>query len=51
MRDDAYQTHDTFVTQAGPTWLWQWMKSKGVRVSFNDYPDPPTWVSDLYSKR
>ena len=51
MHDDAYQTHDTFVTRAGPTWLWRWMKSKGMNVSFKDDPDPPTWVVDLYSKR
>jgi peptidoglycan/xylan/chitin deacetylase (PgdA/CDA1 family) len=51
MNDDAYQTRDTFVTRAGPTWLWRWMKSKGMSVSFKDDPDPPTWVSDLYSKR
>jgi peptidoglycan/xylan/chitin deacetylase (PgdA/CDA1 family) len=51
MNDDAYKTRDTFVTREGPTWLWRWMKSKGMSVSFKDDPDPPTWVSDLYSKR
>jgi hypothetical protein len=51
MRDDAYQTRDTFVTRAGPTWLWRWMKSKGMNVSFKDDPELPSWVSELYSKR
>jgi len=51
MNDDAYKTQDTFVTRAGPTWLWRWMKSKGMNVSFKDDPDPPAWVSELYSKR
>jgi peptidoglycan/xylan/chitin deacetylase (PgdA/CDA1 family) len=50
MSDDAYQTHDTLVTKAGPTWLWRWMKSKGMKVSFNADPEPPAWVSDMYSK-
>ena len=51
MSDEAYQTPDTFVTRAGPTWLWRWMKSKGMSVSFKDDPELSSWVSDLYSKR
>jgi hypothetical protein len=51
MTDDAYRTPDTFVTRWGTTWLWRWMKSKGMSVNFKDDPDPPAWVSDLYSKR
>jgi peptidoglycan/xylan/chitin deacetylase (PgdA/CDA1 family) len=50
MADDAYRTHDV-VTRAGPTWLWRWMKSKGMNLNFRDEPDPPAWVSDLYAKR
>jgi peptidoglycan/xylan/chitin deacetylase (PgdA/CDA1 family) len=50
MADPAYQTPDTFVTKFGPTWLWRWTKSKGVKVSFKDDPEPPTWVAELYSK-
>jgi peptidoglycan/xylan/chitin deacetylase (PgdA/CDA1 family) len=50
MADDAYGTHDV-VTRAGPTWLWRWMKSKGLNLDFKAEPDPPAWVSDLYSKR
>jgi peptidoglycan/xylan/chitin deacetylase (PgdA/CDA1 family) len=48
MADAAYQTKDTYVTKAGPSWLWRWMKSKGMNVSFKDDPDPPKWVMDLY---
>jgi len=51
MRDEAYQTRDTFVTRWGNTWLWRWMKSQGMSISFKDDPDPPTWVTELYSKR
>ncbi|MBS1811760.1 MAG: polysaccharide deacetylase family protein [Acidobacteria bacterium] len=48
MRDAAYQTKDTNVSRNGPTWLWRWMKSKGMNVSFRDDPEPPQWVMELY---
>lgn len=48
MADPAYQTKDTQVYDRGPTWLWRWMKSKGMNVSFKDDPEPPGWVLDLY---
>lgn len=48
MQDEAYQTTDTLVSRNGPTWLWRWMRSKGMRVSFAEEPEPPVWVSDLY---
>jgi peptidoglycan/xylan/chitin deacetylase (PgdA/CDA1 family) len=51
MADPAYQTKDTFVTKSGPTWLWRWMKSKGMNVDFAGDPEPPQWVMDLYNKR
>lgn len=51
MADSAYQTKDTFVTNSGPTWLWRWMKSKGMNVDFSADPEPPKWVMDLYNKR
>ena len=50
MSDPAYQTKDTYVTKDGPNWLWRWMKSKGMQVSFKDDPEPPTWVTDLFEK-
>jgi peptidoglycan/xylan/chitin deacetylase (PgdA/CDA1 family) len=50
MADDAYRTPDV-VTRAGPTWLWRWMKNKGMNVNFKGEPDPPAWVSDLYAGR
>jgi peptidoglycan/xylan/chitin deacetylase (PgdA/CDA1 family) len=49
--DPAYQTRDTTVSKNGPTWLWRWMKSLGMNVSFAGDPEPPQWVTDLYSKR
>jgi peptidoglycan/xylan/chitin deacetylase (PgdA/CDA1 family) len=51
MTDPAYQTKDTWVGNTGPTWLWRWMKSKGMNVSFAADPDPPKWVMDLYNAR
>jgi len=51
MNDEAYRTRDTLVTRAGPTWLWRWMKSKGMSVSFKDDPEPPAWVSEMYARR
>ena len=48
MADAAYQTKDTYVTKTGPSWLWRWMKSKGMNISFKGDPDPPKWVMDLY---
>jgi peptidoglycan/xylan/chitin deacetylase (PgdA/CDA1 family) len=50
MADPAYQTKDTFVTTFGPTWLWRWMKSRGMAVSFRADPEPPDWVLDLYNR-
>jgi hypothetical protein len=50
MADPAYQTKDTYVSKGGPSWLWRWMKSKGMDVSFNGDPDPPKWILDSYYK-
>jgi peptidoglycan/xylan/chitin deacetylase (PgdA/CDA1 family) len=51
MSDPAYQTKDTHVGTHGPTWLWRWMRSKGMEVSFKDDPEPPKWVMDLYRQK
>jgi peptidoglycan/xylan/chitin deacetylase (PgdA/CDA1 family) len=50
MADPAYQTKDTLVSKSGPTWLFRWMKSKGMDVDFSADPDPPKWVMDLYNQ-
>jgi peptidoglycan/xylan/chitin deacetylase (PgdA/CDA1 family) len=50
MADPAYKTADTLVTPNGPTWLWRWMKSLGLDVSFRGDPEPPDWVMDLYNR-
>ncbi len=50
MRDPAYQTKDVNVSRNGPTWLWRWMKSKGMNVSFKDDPEPPSWVMELFQQ-
>jgi peptidoglycan/xylan/chitin deacetylase (PgdA/CDA1 family) len=44
MSDPAYHTKDTLVTKGGPSWLWRWMKSLGMNVSFAGDPEPPQWV-------
>jgi peptidoglycan/xylan/chitin deacetylase (PgdA/CDA1 family) len=51
MSDPIYQTKDTYVGKYGPTWLWRWMKSKGMEVSFKDDPEPPEWVMELFKRR
>ena len=51
MADPAYQTKVTYVTKFGPTWLFRWMKSKGMDVDFGADPDPPKWVMDLYNAK
>jgi peptidoglycan/xylan/chitin deacetylase (PgdA/CDA1 family) len=50
MSDPAYETKDKYVGKTGPTWLWRWMKSKGMNVSFKDDPEPPQWVTELSNK-
>ena len=51
MADPAYQTKVTYVTKFGPTWLFRWMKSKGMDVDFGADADPPKWVMDLYNAK
>lgn len=51
MNDPAYQTKDTEVAKFGPTWLWRWMKSLEMNVSFKDDPEPPQWMMDLYKRK
>jgi peptidoglycan/xylan/chitin deacetylase (PgdA/CDA1 family) len=50
MRDPAYQTPITQVFDRGPTWLWRWTQSKGLKLSFKDDPEPPGWVMELYQQ-
>lgn len=50
MSDPAYQTKDTYVGKHGPTWLWRWVGSKGLKISGKDDPEPPEWVMDLYRR-
>jgi peptidoglycan/xylan/chitin deacetylase (PgdA/CDA1 family) len=51
MIEPAYQTPDRCVSKSGPTWLWRWAYSKGMKLDFKDDPDPPSWVLDLYRQR
>jgi hypothetical protein len=38
------------VSDYGPTWLWRWMKSLGMNVSFATDPDVPAWVTELFKR-
>jgi peptidoglycan/xylan/chitin deacetylase (PgdA/CDA1 family) len=51
MIEPVYKTPDKCVTRGGPTWLWRWAYSKGMKLDFKDDPDPPAWVMDLYQQR
>ncbi|MGH8084476.1 MAG: polysaccharide deacetylase family protein [Lysobacter sp.] len=48
MADAAYRTRDDLVTAFGPTWLWRWTKSRGMKISFRGDPEPPAWVTELH---
>jgi peptidoglycan-N-acetylglucosamine deacetylase len=50
MTDPAYATNDTLVSDSGPTWLWRWMKSLGLNVSFKGDPDVPAWILEAYTR-
>ncbi len=50
MEHPAYQSEDTFVTAYGPSWLWRWMKSRGMEVSFKGDPEPPDWIALLHQR-
>jgi peptidoglycan/xylan/chitin deacetylase (PgdA/CDA1 family) len=50
MSDAAYATPDTMVSAYGPTWLWRWARSLGVRLSAEGDPEVPSWVMDAYRK-
>lgn len=50
MADPAYATKDTLVSTHGPTWLWRWMKSLGMNVSFSADPEVPAWILDAYKR-
>lgn len=49
MADPAYETKVTYITKHGPTWLFRWAQSKGLKLDFSGDPDPPKWVLDMYS--
>ena len=44
LSDAAYATPDTLVSRSGPSWLWRWAMSKGLKVDFSADPEPPGWV-------
>lgn len=50
MADRAYATPDTKVFAMGPTWLWRWASTLGVRVSAEGDPEVPDWVLDAYRR-
>jgi peptidoglycan/xylan/chitin deacetylase (PgdA/CDA1 family) len=48
MADAAYATPDTMVSSYGPTWIWRWAKTLGVRISAEGDPEVPAWVMEMY---
>jgi peptidoglycan/xylan/chitin deacetylase (PgdA/CDA1 family) len=50
MADPAYSTPDTMVSAYGPTWLWRWRTSLGMKVSFAGDPEVPAWVTELFNR-
>jgi len=50
MADPAYTTPDTMVSASGPTWLWRWARTLGVRVSAEGDPEVPAWVLEAYRR-
>lgn len=46
----AYRTEDTLATKYGPSWLWRWVMSKELNVSFRGDPEPPDWVAAWYQR-
>jgi peptidoglycan/xylan/chitin deacetylase (PgdA/CDA1 family) len=50
MADPAYATPDTTVSAFGPTWLWRWARTLGVRLNAQEDPEVPAWVLDAYQR-
>ena len=48
MADAAYQTKDMLVSRHGPSWLWRWSQSLGLKIDFSKDPEPPKWAMELY---
>jgi peptidoglycan/xylan/chitin deacetylase (PgdA/CDA1 family) len=48
MQHPAYRTRDTYVTRAGPSWLWRWTNSLDLDVSFRGDPEPPAWILESF---
>lgn len=51
MADPAYATTDNYVGPIGPSWLHRWALAFGKPMSFQEEPDPPKWILDLYKAR
>jgi peptidoglycan-N-acetylglucosamine deacetylase len=52
MGDPAYQTPDTAVFSAGPTWLWRWARTLGKTIpNAKEDPEPPAWILEAYKRR
>lgn len=50
MTHEAYRTSDTYITAAGPSWLWRWTNSLNLDVSFSGDPEPPAWILELFAE-
>ena len=49
--DPAYKTEDTYVGQAGITWLHRWALTQGRRGIFTGEPTVPDWIEKAAQSR
>jgi peptidoglycan/xylan/chitin deacetylase (PgdA/CDA1 family) len=50
LKDPAYQTADNYVGPYGYPWQHRWALTLGKNPDFQNAPDPPKFVQDLYKK-
>lgn len=51
LRDQAYQNKDEYVGGQGISWLHRWMIGLGKKLDYNDEPDAPKFVMDIYQAK
>ncbi len=49
LQDPAYKTPDEYVGPYGISWMHRWKIALGMKLSYEDEPDPPPWVLRMYT--
>lgn len=44
LQDPAYKTPDEYAGPYGISWMHRWKIALGMKLSYEDEPDPPAWV-------